>query len=417
MAIRRGTRWASWAFAIVAGTGCGGEGAAPPPATPSVSAGASAPALPAAAVEPGAGKPLTPSMEAPVSKPSPVAKSPYGSVDGKDVSLWTLTNSKGLVLKVTNYGAIVTEFHVPDKNGKNADIVAGYEKLDEYVKNNPYFGAIVGRVANRVRGAEFKLDGKTYKLAANNEKHSLHGGKKGFDKVVWDGEASDTSAGPAIKLTYVSKDGEEGYPGTLTANVTYTLTNDNELKVEMQATTDKPTIVNLAQHNYWSLGGIESSGTILDQELTLHADKYTPGDPMVPTGAVKPVKGTPFDFTTAKPIGKDLEKAGGKPVGYDANWVVNGEPTKMRPVARLKDPKSGRVMTVEADQPGVQFYSGNFLDGSVKGKGATYVNHGALCIETQKFPNSINVPAWAKEVVLKPGQTYKHTMVHKFTTE
>ncbi len=244
----------------------------------------------------------------------------------------------------------------------------------------------------------------------------MHGGKKGFDKVVWGADASQTPSGPAIQLRYVSRAGEEGYPGTVTAIVTYTLTNDAELRVHMEATTDVTTPVNLAQHTYWNLGGI-GSGTILDAELTLHADEYTPGDPTVPTGKIESVKGTPFDFTLPKAIGKDLEKTGGNPVGFDANWVVRGDPHKMRPVATLRDPKSGRVMTLEADQPGVQFYSGNFLDGSIKGKGITYVKHSALCLETQKFPNAINVPAWQSQVVLKPGQTYKHTMVHKLSTQ
>ena len=224
--------------------------------------------------------------------------------------------------------------------------------------------------------------------------------------------------GRRFKLTYVSKDGDEGYPGTVKATTIYTLTNKNELKVEMDATTDKTTIVNMVHHTYWNLGGF-ASGPITDHELTIHADKYTPGDPesLILNGAVKPVKGTPFDFTTPKAMGKDLKAAGGKPVGYDVNYIVNGEPHKMREVLKVKDPKSGRVLTLEGDQPGVQFYTGNFLDGTVKGKGATYNQYTAFCIETQKFPNSINVPAWKDEVILKPGQTYKHTMIHKFSAE
>jgi aldose 1-epimerase len=305
---------------------------------------------------------------------------------------------------------------VPDKGGKLADIVLGFENLDGYVKGSPYFGATVGRVANRIRGAKFKLDGKDYKLAANNGQHHLHGGVKGWDKVIWSAEPVETADGPALKLTYVSKDGEEGYPGTVTATTLYTLTNKNEFKVEMSATTDKTTIVNMAHHTYWNLGGF-ASGPITDHELTLMADNYTPGDPMVPTGQIKPVKGTPFDFTAPKPIGKDLKAAGGDPIGFDHNFVVNGDAHAMRPVAKLKDPKSGRVMTLEADQPGVQFYSGNFLDGKTKGKGVAYAQYTGMCLETQKFPNSINIPAWKDEVILKPGATYKHTMIHRFTTE
>jgi aldose 1-epimerase len=352
--------------------------------------------------------------------PKAIEKASYGKVDGKPVDIYTLTNAKGAFVKITNYGAIVTELHVPDKAGKLGDVVLGFDNVGDYVKQSPYFGAIVGRVANRIANATFELDGKTYKLTANDAPHHLHGGKKGWDKVIWKAEPSETPAGPSLKLTHVSPDGEESYPGTVTATTIYTLTNDNELKVEMQATTDKTTLVNMAHHSYWNLAG---DGTILDHVLTMPADKYTPGPPnadgkvAVPDGKVVPVKGTPFDFTVAKPIGKDLKAAGGKPVGFDHNWVVNGDPHAFRVAAILKDPKSGRVMTISADQPGLQFYSGNFMDGKTKGKGVTHPQYAALCLETQKFPNSVNVPAWRAEVVLKPGQTYKHTMVHKFTTE
>jgi aldose 1-epimerase len=344
-----------------------------------------------------------------------ITKESYGKTDGKEVFVYTLVNDKGMTAKIINYGGILSELHVPDKSGKTADVVLGFENFEGYQKNGPYFGATIGRVANRVKDHKFELEGKKYTLAANNGPHSLHGGVKGWDKVVWDATPKETPAGPSLELTYVSKDGEEGYPGTVTATTIYTLTNDNELRVDMQAVTDKPTVVSMAHHSYWNLGGF-GSGTILDHELTLFADKYTPGDP-VPDGKVKAVKGTPFDFTTAKAIGKDLKAAGGKPVGFDANWVVNGEPSKMRPVAKVRDPKSGRVMTIEADQPGVQFYTGNYLDGTVKGKGATYAQYAGLCLETQKFPNSVNVPAWKNEVLLKPGQTYKHAMVHRFSVE
>ncbi|MDP9149761.1 MAG: galactose mutarotase, partial [Myxococcota bacterium] len=347
-----------------------------------------------------------------------ITKSPFGIVDGKEVSLYTLTNAKGLVMKVTNYGTIVTELHVPDRAGKLGDIVAGYENVDGYVKSTPYFGATVGRVANRIKEGRFQLEGKTYQLATNNPPHHLHGGKKGWDKVVWDARPFEGPEGPAIQFTYVSRDGEEGYPGTVTAKVTYALTDSNEFKIDMQATTDKTTIVNMAHHTYWNLAGYDS-GSIADQELTLYADKYTPGDPVVPNGVVKPVGGTPFDFTTAKPIGKDLEAVvvAGWPVGYDNDWVVNGDPHALRPVAKVRDRKSGRVMTVEANQPGVQFYAGTFLDGSIRGKGHLYEQYDAFCIETQKFPNSINVPAWKDDVVLEPGETYEHVMVHRFTTD
>jgi aldose 1-epimerase len=342
---------------------------------------------------------------------------PFGTVDGVAVQRYTLTNSHGLVAKITNYGAILTELHLPDKNGRSADVVLGFDNVDGYVNGAPYFGAIVGRVANRIRNAAFTLEGERFTLEANDPPNHLHGGRKGWDKVVWTAELIEATDGPALALSYVSKDGEEGYPGTVTARTVYTLTNDDELRIEMQATTDRTTLVNLAHHSYWNLAG-HGSGTILDHQLTLFADQYTPGDPMVPTGRVVPVTGTPFDFTQAKPIGRDVQAAGGTPVGFDHNFVVRGEPQAMRPVARLKDPKSGRVMTLSADQPGVQFYSGNFLDGSIRGKGgAVYAQYAGLCLETQKFPNAINVPAWQDQVILVPGRTYRHVMTHAFRAE
>lgn len=338
----------------------------------------------------------------------------FGNEDDTAVQLYTLTNRNGLIARISNYGAILTELHVPDRAGTLADVVLGFEQLDGYVAGHPYFGAIVGRVANRIGNAAFSLEGARYTLAANDGPHHLHGGRRGWDKVVWTAKTADTAEGPSIELTYVSKDGEEGYPGTVTAKTVYTLTHDNELTVEMEATTDTITLVNMAHHSYWNLAG-HDSGTILDHVLTLDADRYTPGTPMVPDGRVLPVAGTPFDFTAAKRIGQDLQAAGGKPIGYDHNYVVNGEPNQLRRVARLEDPKSGRVMTLASDQPGVQFYTGNFLDGSHSGKGATYVQYAGLCLETQKFPNAINVPAWQDQVILRPGQTYRHVMVHTFS--
>jgi aldose 1-epimerase len=355
-------------------------------------------------------------------KAESIVKAPYGKVDGQDVDLYTLTNKNGLVMKVTNYGVIITEFWVPDRKGKLADIVGGYENVDGYVKATPYFGTTVGRVANRIKNAEFKLEGKTYKLAANNGIHHLHGGKKGWDKVIWTAGPGGTADDPAVTFSYVSKDGEEGYPGTVTAKVTYTLTSKNEFKVDIEATTDKTTIVNPAHHTYWMLQGI-GNGSMKDQILQINAANYTPGkvgkpgtDP-VPDGTVKPVAGTPFDFTKPKAIGKDLEAAGGKPIGYDNFWIVDGEPHAMRPVAVVKEPKSGRVLTLEADQPGVQFYAGIFLDGTITGKGVTYKQYDALCLETHGFVNAINVPAWKDSVILKPGQTYTQHMNHKFSVE
>jgi aldose 1-epimerase len=353
--------------------------------------------------------------------PKEITKEPFGKTEDGPVDLYTLENQKGMKMKVTNYGAIITEFWAPDKDGKLGDIVAGFDNLDGYVKGNPYFGATIGRVGNRIKDGKFKLDGKTYTLFKNNGPHHLHGGKKGWDKVIWKAEPEQTADGPSIEFSYTSPDGEEGYPGEVKTEVRYTLTNDNGLVVDMKATTDKTTIVNMVHHTYWNLAGYDS-GPIKDQVLTLYADKYTPGkvfkpgsDP-VPNGKETPVAGTPFDFTGPKPIGKDLLAAGGKPIGFDHNWIVNGEPHKLRPVAKVSDPKTGRVMTVEADQPGVQFYAGIFLDGTTKGKGGyAYPQYGAFCIETQAFPNAVNVPEWQDQVILKPGDTYSHKMVMKFS--
>jgi aldose 1-epimerase len=359
----------------------------------------------------------TPQSTAAIEQSAPAATVvQFGKVDDTPVQLYTLTNTHGLIAKITNYGATVTELHVPDRTGALADVVLGFDNLDGYAAGGPYFGAIVGRVANRIANARFTLDGKDYPLAANDKPHHLHGGRKGWDKVVWNATPTDTAAGPALELTYVSKDGEEGYPGTVSAKTIYTLTNDNELKVEMQATTDKTTLVNMAHHSYWNLGG-HNSGTILDHVMTLSANQYTPGTPMVPDGRVLAVTGTPFDFTSPKAIGQDLKRIGNTPTGYDHNFVINGAPNQLRPVARVKDPKSGRVMTLSADQPGVQFYTGNFLNGSAKGKGATYIQYSGFCLETQKYPNAINIPAWRDQVILNPGQTYRHVMLHKFSVE
>jgi aldose 1-epimerase len=359
----------------------------------------------------------TPAPEV-VAKAATIASAPWGSVDGKEVALYTLTNEHGLFMKVATYGGIITELHVPDRNGQLADIVLGFDSLDEYRKSSPYFGAIIGRVANRIAGATFRLGSKRYALAKNNGKNSLHGGNRGWDKVLWSARPEITPSGPSLELTYTSKAGEEGYPGTVNATVTYTLSNQNELRVEMSASTDETTLINMAQHTYWNLAG-HDSGTVLEQELTINAHHYTPNDPHSQTtnGEVRPVKGTPFDFSAAKAIGKDILAAGGNPIGFDGNWIVDGDPLTLRTVARARDPKSGRVLTVVGDQPGLQFYSGNYLDGSVHGKGgAVYRQYDGFCLETQKFPNSINVPAWKEAVILKPGETYRSTMIHRFTT-
>ncbi len=390
--------------------GCGKSGSDAPPVAPTAPVGAVAPAATIAqAPVASAASPATPSIQS-------VA---WGNVDGKPVTLFTLRNKHGLTMKVANYGGVITELKVPDRNGKLDDIVLGFDDLKSYVNKNPHFGAIIGRVANRISGARFTFEGKTYPLAANDGKNSLHGGAKGWDKVVWDAEAFESPAGPALRLTYTSKDGEEGYPGTIRAKNTYTLSDDNELRVEMEATSEKDTVVSMAHHSYWNLAG-HASGTVLEHEVQIHADKYTPADPKTKTssGAIASVKGTPYDFNTPKPIGRDLKAVGGDPVGFDMNYVVNGDPHQLREAIRVKDPKSGRVLSLSGDQPGLQFYSGNYLDGTNVGKGGTvYAQYTGFCVETQNFPNAINIPAWQSQVVLKAGQTYKSTMVHAFTTE
>jgi aldose 1-epimerase len=348
-----------------------------------------------------------------------IQQSVWGEVDGKPVTLFTLRNKNGLLVKIANYGGIITELDVPDRTGALGDIVLGFDDVTSYVKSSPYFGAIIGRIANRISGAQFQLDGVSYQLAANNGKNSLHGGLKGWDKVIWDAKAFDTSNGPSLQLSYTSKDGEEGFPGTVKATNTYTLTNANELKVEMRAETDRLTVVNMAHHSYFNLAG-HAAGTVLEQVLKLNASSYTPNDPALHTvaGQVEPVTGTPFDFTKPKPIGQDLKAAGGDPIGFDSNWIVDGPSQELRDVAEVKDPHSGRVLKLKADQPGVQFYSGNYLDGTLLGKGANkYPQYAGFCLETQRFPNAINVPAWRDQVLLKPGKPYTSTMIFSFSTE
>lgn len=352
-----------------------------------------------------------------------INQSPFGTTpDGQKVELYTLANSRGAVAKITNYGATLTELHMPDRNGNLADVVLGFDTLEGYLgEDNPFFGTNAGRVANRIAKGRFVLDGRHYTLATNNETNHLHGGVKGFDKVVWTAEPQATSKGPGLKLTYRSRDGEEGYPGNLETTIVYTLTNDNELLVEMSAVTDAPTIVNIAHHTYWNLGG-HKSGDVLGHTLKLHADRYTPADDtLIPTGEIAAVKGSPFDFTAPKPLGKDIaafkvesqKQTGG---GYDVNFVLNDASPKLHPCAVLTDPKSGRTMEILTTDPGVQLYTGNWMEG-IKGKaGAVYNQHHGVCLETQKFPDAINHPNFPS-IVLRPGQVYKHAMVHRFTAQ
>jgi len=351
-----------------------------------------------------------------------ISKKAWGEVDGKPVHLWTIRNGKGLEAEITNYGTIIVSLKVPDAKGVSADIVLGRPSVKDYIERTQYFGCTAGRCANRIAGGKFSIEGKESTLATNNGPNHLHGGVKGFDKVVWEGETRMTSTGPQVIFTYRSPDGEEGYPGTVDAKVVYTLSNTNELIVDMSATTDAPTCVNLAHHSYWNLAG-HGSGSILGHMLQIPAKSYTPVDAtLITTGEIAPVAGTPLDFTTMKEIGKDFDKMPATkddPGGYDHNFVLDQAPKNdaIWLSAVLHEPKSGRTMEVWSNQPGIQFYTGNFLDGIPGKDGAVYAKNGALCLETQAFPDSINKQGKAgwPDVVLKPGQTYSHKMIHRFT--
>jgi aldose 1-epimerase len=344
----------------------------------------------------------------------------HRTIDGSQVDLYTLKNSNGLEAKITNYGGIVVSLAVPDKNGKFGDVVLGYDTLNDYIGSTPYFGCLVGRYGNRIAKGRFTIGGVEYQLAQNNDSNALHGGRKGFDKAVWQAEKVETSDGPGLKLTYTSKDGEEDYPGTLNCTVTYTLTNKNELKIEYAAETDKPTFVNLTHHSYFNLkdGG---GSDILGHELMIKASKFTPVDKgLIPTGELKPVAGTPLDFNKPTAIGARVETDDeqlkfGK--GYDHNWVLDRQGQDLELVASLYEPTSGRVMEVLTTEPGLQFYCGNFLDGTNKGKGGTVYQHRTgLCLETQHFPDSPNHPDFPT-TELKPGEKYTQTTVYRFSTK
>jgi aldose 1-epimerase len=337
------------------------------------------------------------------------------TAEGTPVELYVLTNGK-MTAKVMTYGAILTELSVPDRNGKIGDVVLGFDNLAAYLAGHPHFGATTGRVANRVAKGQFTLDGKDYKLAINNGPNSLHGGLKGFDKKVWKAEDASGPAGPAVKLTYTSPDGEEGYPGNLTATVTYTVTAAQELKIDYTAVTDKATPVNLTNHSYFNLGGPEA-GDVLGHELTLLAEEFTPADEtLVPTGKLAPVKGTPLDFTSPTPIGSRFGQLTGDPLGYDHNYVLRGDGKTPALGARVFDPGSGRVLEMFTTEPGVQLYTANFLDGKLTGKGGVvYKKHHAFCLEAQHFPDSIhheNFPS----TILRPGEKYTQTTIYKFST-
>lgn len=353
-----------------------------------------------------------------------IVSAPFGTLsDGRAVRIWTLTNARGEQAKITNYGAIITSLRVPDRSGKLGDVVLGYDTLGAYVKSSPYFGAIAGRYANRIAKGRFSLDGKNYQLARNNGPNHLHGGKVGFDKRLWRATPLRVRDGVALELRYFSPAGEESYPGNLQTRVTYTLTNAGTLRVNYRATTDAPTPFNPTQHSYWNLtdGG---KTPVLDHVLQLRAHFFTPTDSTaIPTGELRPVKGTPFDFLRPMAIGTHLTPKGAPQSdeqlrfgnGYDHNFVLDGPRGRVRRIARVVAPKSGRVMTVFTDRPGVQLYTGNFLDGTNIGKGGVpYRFRSALCLEAQGFPDSPNQPAFPS-TILRPGQIYRQTTIYAFS--
>ena len=366
------------------------------------------------------GAALIVSLAAALLTPNPMAasisKSAFGAMpDGTAVDLYTLTNADGLVCKIITYGAVITELHVPDRTGRMGDVVLGFDNLAQYLTESPCFGAVCGRVANRIARGKFTIDGKTYTLAINDAPNTLHGGIKGFDKVVWTAESADGPNGPSVVLSHVSPDGNEGFPGTLAVKVTYTLTNGNEVRIEYEATTDKTTPVNLTNHSYFNLA---CKGDILAQVLQIKASKYTPtGAGLIPTGVIAEVAGGPLDFTQAKPIGRDLRKLTGKTNGYDNNFVIDGGGQRVVLAARAQDPATGRALEVSTDQPGVQLYTSNGLDGRIVGKyGMAYPRYAGFCLETQHYPDSVNQPGFPS-TLLRPGETLKSTTIYRFSVK
>jgi aldose 1-epimerase len=358
------------------------------------------------------------SMPTPTNTVGTISQAPFGkTADGTSVEIYTLRNVRGCEARIMTYGGIVVSLKVPDKNGNFGDVVLGYDNFDDYVKNSPFFGALVGRYGNRIAKGKFTLAGKEYTLAVNSGANNLHGGPVGFDKRVWKATALLTADGPVLKLNYLSQDGDQGFPGNLNVTATYTLTADNGLLLTYTATTDKPTLCNLTQHSYFNLAG---KGDVLNYLVYINADKFTPVDKaLIPTGELKPVEGTPFDFRKPTAIGARINadneqiKFGN---GYDHNWVINKPPGKLGLVARVTDPTSGRVMEVLSTEPGVQFYTGNFLDGYTGKGGWVYKNRSGLCFEPQHYPDSPNHPQFPS-AELKPGQTYQNTIIYRFSVQ
>lgn len=349
-----------------------------------------------------------------------VTRAAFGALpDGTAVELFTFTNASGMTVSATNYGGIITSIKVPDRTGAMGDVTLGYDSLDGYLKDTSYFGALVGRYANRIGNAQFTLEGKTYKLAKNNGPNTLHGGVKGFDKVVWKAEPFERAGEAGVVLSHVSPDGDEGFPGTLTLKVTYTLTDKNELAIDYNATTDKATVVNLTQHAYFNLGG-EGSGDVLRHELTINADRYTPvNDTLIPLGELAKVAGTPFDFRTRTMIGARIDSTHPQMViggGYDHNFVINRTAEGLVLAARVKDAKTGRIMEVHTTEPGMQFYTANHLDGKPGKAGHAYGKRNAFCLETQHFPDSPNQPSFPT-TTLRPGETLQSRTVYAFSVQ
>jgi aldose 1-epimerase len=350
-----------------------------------------------------------------------VHKARFGKMaDGTPVEIYTLRNSRGMEAHILTYGGIVQSLQIPDKNGKFADVVLGFDKLQSYVTNSPYFGALIGRYGNRIARGQFTLDGQTYTLATNNAPNHLHGGLKGFDKVVWTAKPVHNFYGHGLELTYLSKDGEEGYPGNLKVTAVYVVTDQNELLLQFTATTDKDTVVNLTHHSYFNLAG-QGNSNILGHVVFINADQTTPVDSvLIPTGKFADVAGTPFDFRTPTAIGErinDPDTVLQYGPGYDHNWVLNKVPGEEVMAARVFEPTSGRVLEVFTTEPGLQFYTGNFLDGTIKGKGGkVYQYRSAFCMEPQHFPDSPNHPNFPS-VELKPGETYRSTIIYRFSVE
>jgi aldose 1-epimerase len=348
-----------------------------------------------------------------------ITKKDFGkTTDGKTADIYTLVNGKGCEVRITSYGGIVVSLKVPDKNGKLGDVVLGYDTLDQYIKNSPFFGALIGRYGNRIAKGKFLMKGKTYTLAVNNGANHLHGGIKGFDKVIWSTKEIQEDNAVGLELSYLSKDGEEGYPGNLKVIVKYLWTNDNELKIEYVATTDKTTVVNLTNHSYFNLAG---KGNILNHEMMINANKFTPSDEtQIPTGELRDVKGTPFDFTLPTKIGARINEDNEQlkyGFGYDHNFVLNNSDGSLRKIASVYEPTTGRFMEVLSTEPGVQFYSGNHLNKTMVGKGGIpYKTRTGLCLETQHYPDSPNKPEFPT-TTLEPGQKYSTMTIYKFLTK